>query len=85
MDAYKGYHKILMSNEDEEKIAFYTNHDTFYYHKMVFGLKNEGATYQRLVDSFFAKQTGRNIEVYCNILIFNYLPFSPLVWELFAF
>ncbi|KAL7601627.1 hypothetical protein Lser_V15G24154 [Lactuca serriola] len=64
LDAYKRYHQILMSKEDEEKTAFYTDHGTFCYTKMPFGLKNAGATYQRLVDSIFAKQIGRNIEVY---------------------
>ncbi|KAL7605482.1 hypothetical protein Lser_V15G18132 [Lactuca serriola] len=52
-----------MSKEDEEKTAFYTDHGTFCYTKIPFGLKNAGATYQRLVDSILAKQIGRNIEV----------------------
>ncbi|XP_023743054.1 uncharacterized protein LOC111891220 [Lactuca sativa] len=64
-----GYHQILMSKEDEEKIAFYTDHGTFCYTKMPFGLKNVGATYQRLVDSIFAKQIGRNIEVYVDDMV----------------
>lgn len=39
IDAYKSYHQILISEEDEEKIAFYTDHDMFSYKKMFFGLK----------------------------------------------
>ncbi|GKA89478.1 hypothetical protein Tco_0811290 [Tanacetum coccineum] len=31
--------------------------------KMPFGLRNDGATYQRLVDKAFHKQIGRNLEV----------------------
>ena len=31
---------------------------------MPFGLKNVGATYQRLVNQMFSKQIGRNVEVY---------------------
>ena len=31
---------------------------------MPFGLKNVGATYQRLVNKMFSKQIGKNMEVY---------------------
>nr|GEX42962.1 reverse transcriptase domain-containing protein [Tanacetum cinerariifolium] len=62
MDAYKGYHKIKMAKEDEEKTAFIISQGIFYYSKMPFGLKNAGATYQRLVDKVFQKQIGRNLE-----------------------
>ncbi|GKD18336.1 reverse transcriptase domain-containing protein [Tanacetum coccineum] len=51
LDAYKGYHQIQMNEEDEEKTAFYTDQGTYYYTKIPFGLKNAGATYQRVVDS----------------------------------
>ncbi|GJU18299.1 hypothetical protein Tco_1146265 [Tanacetum coccineum] len=53
LDAYKGYNQIQMSEDDEEKTAFYMDHGTYCYTKMSFGLKNAGATYQRLVDSTF--------------------------------
>ncbi|GJS05301.1 reverse transcriptase domain-containing protein [Tanacetum coccineum] len=53
LDAYKGYHRVQMAEEDEEKTAFYTDQGTFFYTKMPFGLKNAGATYQRLVDEAF--------------------------------
>ena len=36
---------------------------------MPFGLKNEGATYQRLVNKMFSKQIGRNMEVYINDML----------------
>ncbi|GKA76184.1 reverse transcriptase domain-containing protein [Tanacetum coccineum] len=68
LDAYKGYHQIQMAEEDEEKIAFHTNQGVFSYTKMPFGLKNAGATYQRLVDKAFEKQIGRNLEVYVDNL-----------------
>ena len=55
VDAYKGYHQILISEEDEKKTAFYTDHGTFYYQKMSFNLNNKGETYQLLIDSLFAK------------------------------
>ncbi|GJR05536.1 reverse transcriptase domain-containing protein [Tanacetum coccineum] len=36
---------------------------------MPFGLRNVGATYQRLVDKAFHKQIGRNLEVYVDDLV----------------
>ncbi|KAI3493481.1 hypothetical protein L1887_41873 [Cichorium endivia] len=69
LDAYKGYHQIQMKKEDEEKTAFYTDRGTFCYQKMPFGLKNAGATYQRLVDRIFRNQIGRNIEVYVDDMV----------------
>ncbi|GJY51289.1 reverse transcriptase domain-containing protein [Tanacetum coccineum] len=68
LDAYKGYHQIQMAKEDEEKIAFITSQGIFCYTKMSFGLRNAGATYQRLVDKAFHKQIGRNLEVYIDDL-----------------
>ncbi|GJY36734.1 reverse transcriptase domain-containing protein [Tanacetum coccineum] len=62
LDAYKGYHQIQMAKEDEEKTAFFTSQGIFCYTKMPFGLRNAGATYQRLVDKAFHKQIGRNLE-----------------------
>ncbi|GJZ65921.1 reverse transcriptase domain-containing protein [Tanacetum coccineum] len=69
LGAYKGYHQIKMAKEDEEKTAFITNQGIFCYSKMSFGLKNAGATYQRLVDKVFQRQIGRNLEVYVDDLV----------------
>ncbi|GKB45282.1 reverse transcriptase domain-containing protein [Tanacetum coccineum] len=55
LDAYKGYHQIQMEKEDEEKTSFITSQGIFFYTKMPFGLRNAGATYQRLVDKAFHK------------------------------
>ncbi|GJU53964.1 reverse transcriptase domain-containing protein [Tanacetum coccineum] len=58
-----------MAKEDEEKTAFITSQRIFCYTKMPFGLRNAGATYQRLVDKAFHKQIGRNLEVYVDDLV----------------
>ncbi|GKA21402.1 reverse transcriptase domain-containing protein [Tanacetum coccineum] len=68
LDAYKGYHQIQLAESDEEKTAFHTSQWVYYYTKMPFGLKNAGATYQRLVDKAFDSQVGWNIEVYVDDL-----------------
>nr|GEY89733.1 reverse transcriptase domain-containing protein [Tanacetum cinerariifolium] len=60
---------IQMVKDDEEQIAFITSQGIFCYTKMPFGLRNAGATYQRLVDKAFHKQIGRNVEVYVDNLV----------------
>ncbi|GJX58786.1 hypothetical protein Tco_0290176 [Tanacetum coccineum] len=50
LDAYNGYDQLKLAKEDEEKIVFITSQGTFCYSKMPFGLRNAGATNQRLVD-----------------------------------
>ncbi|GJW46203.1 reverse transcriptase domain-containing protein [Tanacetum coccineum] len=69
LDAYKGYHKIQTTKKDEEKTAFHTDDEVFCYTKMPFGLKNAGATYQRLVDSTFKEQIGVNLEAYVDDMV----------------
>nr|GFB54751.1 reverse transcriptase domain-containing protein [Tanacetum cinerariifolium] len=69
LDAYKGYHQIQLEEADEEKRAFHTGQGVYCYTKMPFGLKNAGATYQRLMDKAFEGQAGRNIEVYVDDLV----------------
>nr|GEZ80879.1 reverse transcriptase domain-containing protein [Tanacetum cinerariifolium] len=69
LDAYKGYHQIQLAELDEEKTAFHTRQGVYCYTKMPFGLKNAGATYQRLVDKAFDSQIGQNIEVYVDGLV----------------
>nr|GEX61896.1 reverse transcriptase domain-containing protein [Tanacetum cinerariifolium] len=69
LDTYKGYHQIQLAETDEEKTAFHTGHGVYCYTKMHFGLKNAGATYQRLMDKVFESQIGRNIEVYVDDLV----------------
>lgn len=60
MDAFSGYNQIMMDPEDQEKTAFITERGTYCYEVMPFGLKNAGATYQRLVNNMFAGQLAKN-------------------------
>ncbi|XP_062167005.1 uncharacterized protein LOC133873301 [Alnus glutinosa] len=53
-----------MEEADQEKTAFITDRGLYCYKMMPFGLKNAGATYQRLVNRMFRSQIGRNVEVY---------------------
>ena len=58
-----------MDEADQEKTSFITSQGLFCYKVMPFGLKNAGATYQRLVNHMFHLQIGRNVEVYVNDML----------------
>ena len=53
MDAFFGYNQIKMDEANQEKTSFVTSQGLFYYKVMSFGLKNAGATYQRLMNKMF--------------------------------
>ncbi|XP_014523657.1 uncharacterized protein LOC106779952 [Vigna radiata var. radiata] len=53
LDAYSGYNQIPMYRPDSEKTTFIIERETYCYDVMPFGLKNAGATYQRLMDKVF--------------------------------
>ena len=58
-----------MARENQEKIVFITSQGLYCYKVMPFGLKNVGATYQRLVNKMFSKQIGRNMEMYVDDML----------------
>ena len=67
-------HKLLsfmdaFSEYNQEKTSFVTNQGLFCYEIMPFGLKNAGATYQRLVNHMFRPQIERNVEVYVDDML----------------
>ncbi|KAK4392686.1 Retrovirus-related Pol polyprotein from transposon opus [Sesamum angolense] len=64
LDAFQGYNQIRLARDDQDKTSFVTDQGIFCYNVMPFGLKNAGATYQRLVNNMFREQIGRNMEVY---------------------
>lgn len=53
IDTFKGYHHITIAEEDESKTSFVTLDGLFCYRVMPFGLRNAGATYQRMVNMLF--------------------------------
>ena len=69
MDALSGYNQIKMNEEDQEKTSFVTSQGLFCYKVMPFGLKNVGATYQRLMNKMFTHQIGRNVQVYVDDML----------------
>ena len=69
LDAYRGYHQIAMHKPDQEKIAFITPGDIFYYKVMPFGLKNARATYQRMITKMFKPVMGKTMGSYIDDMV----------------
>ena len=69
LDAFSGYHQIRMSVEDEEKTAFISPLGCHCYTRMPFGLKNAGATFQRVMRMCLGSQMGRNAEAYVDDIV----------------
>ena len=65
LDAFSGYHQIPMYPPKAEKTSFIT----LCYNVMPFGLKNAGATYQRLVTKMFRPLLGKTMEVYIDDML----------------
>ena len=69
MDKFSRYNQILIVEDNQEKTSFVTSQRLYCYKVMSFGLKNTGATYQRLVNRMFFHQIGRNVEVYIDNML----------------
>ena len=69
LDAFSGYHQINMHPPDKEKTSFITPHGLYCYNVMPFGLKNDGATYQRLVTKMFRPLLSSTMEVYIDDML----------------
>ena len=69
LDAFSSYNQIKMNPRDESKTTFMTETSSYYYKVMPFGLKNAGATYQRLMDKVLAPMLGRNVQAYVDDMV----------------
>ena len=69
MDEFSGYNQILMAPKDMEKTSFIIEWGTYCYRVMSLGLKNVGATYQRVVTTIFHDMMHRDVEVYVDDMI----------------
>ena len=72
LDAFSGYHQIPMHPPDAKKTAFITPHELYCYNVMPFGLKNTGATYQRLLTKIFRPLMGKTMEVYIDDMLLKF-------------
>ena len=69
LDAFQGYHQILLATDDQEKTAFVTLVGNYHYKVIPFGLKNAGSTYQRMMTKMFELQLGKSVEVYIDMVV----------------
>ena len=69
LDAFSGYNQIKMHHKDECKTTFMTETSCYCYTVMSFGLKNAGATYQRLMDRVLAPMLRRNMQAYVDDMV----------------
>ena len=69
MDGFSGYNQIKMHKDDTSKVSFRTDFSVFCYLVIAFGLKNTGATYQRLVNKIFKHLIGKTMEFYVDDIL----------------
>jgi len=69
MDCTTGYNQIQMVPEDHEATTFCTPKGMFCYKVMPFGLKNAGATYQRVMQTIFDDMLHKTVECYVDDLV----------------
>jgi Reverse transcriptase (RNA-dependent DNA polymerase). len=69
LDCYSGYHHIRLKESDCLKTSFITPFGAYCYITMPFGLKNAGATYQRMIQRCFSTQINRNVEAYMDDVV----------------
>ncbi len=64
LDCYSGYHQIRLKDSNCFETSFIMPFGAYCYITMPFGLKNAGASYQRMIQRCFSTQIGRNVEAY---------------------
>ena len=69
LDAFQGYHQILLALKDQKKTTFVTPTRNYHYKVMPFDLKNAGSTYQKMMTRMFEPQLGKNIEIYVDDIV----------------
>ena len=68
--------------EDVEKTAFQTPCGVYCYTCMPFGLRNAGATFQRLMHISLGRQLGRNAEAYVDDIVVKSQEEKTLIQDL---
>ena len=72
LDAYSGYHQIMMKESDQLMTSFITPLGSFCYVTMSFGLKNTRVTYQCCLLKCFGDLIGQTVEAYMDDIVVKY-------------
>ena len=71
MDGFSGYNHIKMAPKDMTKTTFTIEWGIYCYTVMLFGLKNVGATYQRMAMTLLHDMMHNEVKVYIDDMIVN--------------
>ena len=71
-----------MKESDQAATAFITPYGPFCFNTMPFGLKNDGATYQRMIQTCLEKQTGKTVEAYVDDVVIKTRHVETLIDDL---
>ena len=72
LDAFSGYNQVLVAPSDQLKNSLRTPWEMFAYRKMLFGLINARATFQRAMDIAFRGFIHRYVVVYLDDVTIYY-------------
>ena len=71
-----------MKESDQAATAFITPYGPFCFNTMPFGLKNAGATYQRMIQICLEKQIGKSVEAYVDDVVIKTRHVESLIDDL---
>ena len=71
-----------MAESDQAATAFIPPYGPFCFNTMTFGLKNTGATYQRMIQTCLATQIGKTVEAYIDDVVVKTKHVETLVDDL---
>ena len=70
LEGFLGYNQVLVSKTDQLKTTFRTPWGTYAYRKILFGLINDRATFQRAMDIAFRGLIGQFVIIYLDDINF---------------
>jgi hypothetical protein len=82
LDCYLEYHQIILKEEGQSKTSFITLFGTCCYKTMSFGLKNDGATYLRAIQTYLGEQISENAEAYVDDVVVKTKNLDTLIEDL---